>query len=85
MNAANPWATSVVATGLGHARNILVVESGLAVIALPGEAGTLSEVALALKSGKPVIGVNAWGEVAGVEVCATPEEAVALAFTRIGL
>ncbi len=83
IGAANRWATSVVATGLGHARNVLVVQSGQAVIALPGEAGTLSEVALALKTGRPVIAVNAWGEVEGVEVCATPEEAGALAFTRM--
>lgn len=79
---ANPYATLVIPTGLGHARNVLVVQSGEAVIALPGEAGTMSEVALALKTGRPVIGLGAWGEVDGVERADTPTEAVALALAR---
>jgi uncharacterized protein (TIGR00725 family) len=69
-----------IATGLGHARNALVVSSGDAVIALPGAYGTLSEVALALTLGKPVISVNAWADVRGVEATDSPATAVALAF-----
>jgi uncharacterized protein (TIGR00725 family) len=69
-----------IATGLGHARNMLVVSSGDAVIALPGSYGTLSEVALALIIGKPVISVNAWADVRGVEATDSPVAAVALAF-----
>ncbi|MBM4256356.1 MAG: TIGR00725 family protein [Deltaproteobacteria bacterium] len=69
----------VIPSGLGHARNMLVVASGDAVIALPGSYGTLSEVALALKLGKPVIGVNAWGDVKGVQAAKTADEAVTLA------
>ena len=69
-----------IATGLGHARNMLVVSSGDAVIALPGAYGTLSEVALALTIGKPVISVNAWADVRGVEATDSPVAAVALAF-----
>jgi uncharacterized protein (TIGR00725 family) len=69
-----------IATGLGHARNALVVSSGDAVIALPGSYGTLSEVALALTLGKPVIGVNAWADVRGVEATDSPAAAVTLAF-----
>lgn len=69
-----------IATGLGHARNTLVVSSGDAVIALPGSYGTLSEVALALTLGKPVIGVNAWADIRGVEATDSPGAAVALAF-----
>ena len=69
-----------IATGLGHARNALVVSSGDAVIALPGSYGTLSEVALALTLGKPVISVNAWADVRGVEATDSPAAAVALAF-----
>jgi predicted Rossmann-fold nucleotide-binding protein len=67
---------------MGHARNVLVVEAGRAVVALPGSNGTLSEVAVALKIGRPVVGVAAWGEVAGVETVEGAEEAVARAFAR---
>jgi uncharacterized protein (TIGR00725 family) len=69
----------VIPSGMGHARNMMVVAAGDAVIALPGAYGTLSEVALALKLGKAVIGVNAWGDVKGVETARTPSEAVTLA------
>ena len=74
--AANPWTEVVVATGLGHARNVVVVQSGDAVVALPGSFGTLSEVALALKAGRPVVGLGAWGEIEGVVEAESPEEAV---------
>jgi uncharacterized protein (TIGR00725 family) len=77
---ANPWAEVVIATGLGHARNVLVVQSGDAVIALPGSFGTLSEVALALKVGRPVVGLGAWGDIEGVVAVESPEEAVRQAF-----
>lgn len=69
----------VIPSGMGHARNVMVVASGDAVIALPGAYGTLSEVALALKLGRPVIGVNAWGDVKGVQAAKTADEAVTLA------
>ena len=75
-SAANPWAEVVVATGLGHARNVLVVQSADAVVALPGSFGTLSEVALALKTGRPVVGLGAWGEFPDVVLAQTPREAV---------
>jgi uncharacterized protein (TIGR00725 family) len=58
--AANPWVSVAVATGLGEARNALVVRAADAVVAVGGEFGTLSEIALALKAGKPVIGVGTW-------------------------
>jgi len=81
-SAANPYATLVVPTGLGHARNVLVVSAGEAVVALPGEMGTLSEVALALKIGRPVVAIGAWEGIAGVERAADPESAVAWAIAR---
>lgn len=77
---ANEAITITIATGLGHARNMLVVASGDAVIALPGSYGTLSEIALALVLGKPVISVNAWADVRGVQATDSPAAAVALAF-----
>ena len=57
---ANPYLTVVVATGLGEARNAIVVRTADAVIAIRGEFGTLSEIALALKMGRPVIGLGTW-------------------------
>ncbi len=53
--------TASVATGIGEARNALVVRSAGAIIAIAGEFGTLSEIALALKMGKPVVGLSTWG------------------------
>jgi uncharacterized protein (TIGR00725 family) len=58
--AANRWVDVVIATGLGEARNALVVGSAAAVIAVDGEYGTLSEIALALRAGIPVIGLGTW-------------------------
>jgi len=57
---ANPYLTVAVATGLGEARNAIVVRTADAVIAIRGEFGTLSEIALALKMGRPVIGLGTW-------------------------
>lgn len=77
---ANPHVDIVVATGLGNARNVVVVGSAHAVIALPGGHGTLSEVALGLKMGKRVVlcGEHAW-ELKGVNKAADAAEAVRLA------
>jgi uncharacterized protein (TIGR00725 family) len=57
---ANPWVDVVIPTGLGEARNALVVRAAAAVIALDGEYGTLSEIALALREQIPVIGIGTW-------------------------
>jgi uncharacterized protein (TIGR00725 family) len=58
--AANPWVDIPVVTGMGEARNVAVVKSAQAVIAVGGRYGTLTEIAYALKSGIPVIGLNTW-------------------------
>ena len=79
-NSANLHIEFAIATGMGHARNVIVVASAAAVIALPGEAGTLSEIGLALKVGRPVVALGAWREIEGVRHAATPEAAVTLAF-----
>ena len=57
---ANRWVDIPIPTGLSEARNIIVVRSAQAVIAVGGEFGTLSEIAFALKLGIPVIGLNTW-------------------------
>lgn len=58
--AANAFVDVAVPTGLGEARNALVVRTADALIAIGGEFGTLSEIALALRAGKPVIGLQTW-------------------------
>jgi uncharacterized protein (TIGR00725 family) len=57
---ANEWVRVAVPTGFGELRNGLVVRASHVVIAIGGEYGTLSEVALALKTGVPVVGVGTW-------------------------
>jgi len=57
---ANPYVKIPITTGMGHARNVAVVRSAQAVIAIDGSYGTLSEIGHALQSGIPVIGLNTW-------------------------
>jgi uncharacterized protein (TIGR00725 family) len=57
---ANEWVRVALPTGLGELRNALVVRAGMVVVAIGGEYGTLSEMALALKWGKRVIGWRTW-------------------------
>jgi len=73
--AANPFVDVAVATGLGEVRNALVVRAADAVIAIGGGYGTLSEIALALKAGKRVVGLGTW-DIEGVEAVDSPEAAV---------
>ncbi len=71
----NLYLDVVIRSGPGHARNALVVQSSDAVIAIGGGYGTLSEIAIALKTHCPVFGIKTW-EIHGVTGCASPEEAV---------
>ena len=73
--AANGWVEIAIATGLGELRNGLVVRAVDALVAVGGAYGTLSEVALALKLGRPVVGLGTW-DVHGIEHVSTPEEAL---------
>jgi len=82
---ANPYVIVAIPTGLGEARNALVVRAADAVVAVGGEYGTLSEIALALQAGIPVVGLDTWelarrGRPDDAVVRATdPARAVALA------
>jgi uncharacterized protein (TIGR00725 family) len=78
---ANPWVQIVLPTGLGELRNGLVIRAADAVIAVGGAHGTLSEIALALKTGKPVIGLDTWA-IDGIEAVKTAEQAVRTAIER---
>lgn len=84
--AANPYVQIPIVTNMGQARNVIIVDSADAVIAISGEYGTLSEIALALKVGTPVVGLNTWevGKPGSntsdpIHRAATPEQAVAIA------
>lgn len=76
LRAANPYIEFVIATGMGQARNAIVVASADAVIALAGEGGTLSEIGLALKLGRPVVALCSWPELAMIEHASDAEAAV---------
>src|SRR3954447_17733938 len=78
---ANPHVDVAIATGLGELRNGLVVRAADALVAVGGEYGTLSEIALALKVGTPVVGFASWDLDAVVDA-ETPADAVRLALER---
>src|SRR5947209_8656938 len=80
---ANPWIDHVVVTGMGHARNLAVVASGDAVIAVGGSWGTLAEIGFARRLGRPVVVVEPGWEVEGVERALTPEAAVERALAQV--
>lgn len=73
--AANPYVDIPISTGLGYTRNTIVAGCADIIIALPGEYGTLSEIAFALNMKKPVIGIGSW-DIKGMKQVKTPEEAV---------
>ncbi|MEZ4769692.1 MAG: TIGR00725 family protein [Caldilineales bacterium] len=81
---ANPWVALPIVTGLGEARNAVLMRTAQAVVAVGGEFGTLSEIAFALKFGRPVVGIGTWqaadgsGQSLPVGRAASAAEAVAL-------
>ncbi len=91
---ANPYVTIPILTGLGEARNVIVAGTSHAVIAIGGSYGTLSEIALALRAGIPVVGLHTWqatrsdGANLPIERVNTPQEAaqaaLELAYARPG-
>jgi uncharacterized protein (TIGR00725 family) len=86
---ANEHVTHAVATGIGHARNLAVVASGDAVIAVGGSWGTLSEIAFARRLEKPVVAIDSWilrdraGTDLGISEARTAEEAVKAALSAV--
>ncbi len=87
---ANPYVDYAVATGIGEARNLAVVASGDAIIAIGGEWGTLSEIAHARKLGRSVVAIQSWtlrnpaGTDLGIVEAADPEDAVNAALSAAG-
>jgi uncharacterized protein (TIGR00725 family) len=80
---ANDWIDHVVVTGIGHARNLAVVASGDAVIAVGGSWGTLAEIGFAQRLGRPVVILEPGWRLEGVEQANTPEQAVAAALRSV--
>ena len=80
--AANEYVETAIATGLGHARNALVVLNGDAVIAVDGAGGTLSEVGFSSVYDRPIAGIDA-PDAPHVEAVATPAEAVEYVEARV--
>jgi uncharacterized protein (TIGR00725 family) len=81
-SAANRFVDYALPTGLGEARNTLVVRCADALVAVGGAYGTLSEIAFALKAGKRVIGIGSW-DIDGVEQADNPVEAVEAALNGL--
>jgi len=77
--AANRHIEFVIASGIGEARNAVIVASADAVIAMRGEGGTLAEIGFALKFGKPIVALDSWPEIAGLNRADSAADAVALA------
>ena len=87
---ANPYIDIAIATGLGHARNAILARTADGVIALGGGLGTLSEIALALRNGRPAIGIQTWrfdrdGRTEPeLPTAANPHEALEWLFAQMG-
>lgn len=87
---ANPYLDYSIPTGMGEARNVVVVRASDAIIAIGGSYGTLSEIAFTLKFGKPIIGIGTWelkdsqGEKVPIKIAGDPETAVSTALDAVG-
>lgn len=81
---ANPFVQVRIATGMGIARNVILVRSSAAVVAITGGAGTLSEVAHCLQLDVPVVGLDSFDAIPGIVQVDSPEEAVDKAVALAG-
>jgi uncharacterized protein (TIGR00725 family) len=82
--AANPFLTYSLVTNIGYARNMVIAHSADGLIAVDGSYGTISEAAIALKLGKPVVGVKVKWRLDGLKMAGTPEEAVGIIWQELG-
>lgn len=81
---ANPYVTHPVVTAMGHARNVILVQTAAAVIAIEGGYGTLSEIAIARKLGKPLVLLDSWQDIDETLTAEAPHQAVATIFSLLG-
>lgn len=82
-SAANGWVTVAVPTNMGHARNVIIAHTADALVAVEGEYGTLSEMAIALKLGKTVVTLRRSLEIPGAVAAESPKEALELIFRNL--
>lgn len=80
---ANAYVDFPIVTGLGEGRNLLMVRNSDAIVALPGEFGTLSEIAFSLRLGKPVVGLSTWEVSDRIIKAKNPKEAVGIALDQV--
>lgn len=81
--AANPYIDIPIPTGMGEMRNLLIIRSAQAAIAVGGGYGTLSEMALALKASKPVVGIGTWDISPDIRKATDAPDAVRLVLTAL--
>ena len=82
-DAANPYVSLPIVTAMGHARNVIIAQTADALIAIEGEYGTLSEIAIGLKLGKPVVQLDSWPQISASYQAENPGQAVDMIFSAI--
>ena len=82
-DSANPYVTLPIVTAMGHARNIIIAQTASALVAIEGEYGTLSEIAIGMKLGKPVVQLDSWSQLSTTYQAETPDQAVQMVFAAI--
>ena len=82
-DAANPYVSLPIVTDMGHARNVIIAQTSNALIAIEGEYGTLSEIAIGLKLGKVVVQLNSFPQIRTTYQAQTPEQVVAMVFAEL--
>ena len=80
---ANKYVDITIPTGLGYARNVLVVRAASGIIAVDGRYGTLSEIAFAFNDPRPIVGIETW-KVPGLHQAKSPEAAINYLKRKIG-
>jgi uncharacterized protein (TIGR00725 family) len=80
---ANSYIDFPIVTGLEEGRNLLVIRNSDVIIALPGEYGTLSEIAFCLKLGKPIVGLSTWNVSENIIKAKNTEEAIRVALGKV--
>lgn len=81
--ASNPYVTLAVPTNMGHARNVIIAHASEALIAIEGEYGTVSEMAVALKLDRPVCVLRQVHPLAGVQAVETVQQAIDFVLSRL--
>lgn len=80
---ANPYVTMPIVTAMGHARNVIIAQTAQALIAIEGEYGTLSEIAIGLKLDKPIVQLGSWLQIDTGLQADTAEQAVEMVFNML--